>query len=204
MSMQSLLDQLLRSGLGGLAGGATGTAPAAGGTGGGHLGKYATGAAAGGALALLLGSKRGRKMGGKVLKYGTAAALGAVAWRRTLYDKLWDEHVVHTEEDGTAVLYIDRHLVHEVTSPQAFEGLRGRPQGLARQLDGGHRRPQHPHHRLGTGLRRHHRPDQQEQITTLDANIAEFGAAAYFPFLSTSARASCTSSAPKTAPPCPA
>ena len=43
---------------------------------------------------------------------------------RTLYDKIWDEHVVHTEEDGTAVLYIDRHLVHEVTSPQAFEGIR--------------------------------------------------------------------------------
>ncbi|MGY4829748.1 3-isopropylmalate dehydratase large subunit [Sphaerotilaceae bacterium SBD11-9] len=42
---------------------------------------------------------------------------------RTLYDKIWDEHVIHTEEDGTAVLYIDRHLVHEVTSPQAFEGL---------------------------------------------------------------------------------
>ncbi|HOI67247.1 MAG TPA: 3-isopropylmalate dehydratase large subunit, partial [Thiomonas arsenitoxydans] len=42
---------------------------------------------------------------------------------RTLYDKLWDEHVVRTEEDGTALLYIDRHLVHEVTSPQAFEGL---------------------------------------------------------------------------------
>src|SRR3977135_2239050 len=42
---------------------------------------------------------------------------------RTLYDKIWDEHVVHTEEDGTAVVYIDRHLVHEVTSPQAFEGL---------------------------------------------------------------------------------
>ncbi len=42
---------------------------------------------------------------------------------RTLYDKLWDEHVVYTEEDGTAALYIDRHLVHEVTSPQAFEGL---------------------------------------------------------------------------------
>jgi len=39
---------------------------------------------------------------------------------RTLYDKIWDEHVVHTEEDGTAILYIDRHLVHEVTSPQAF------------------------------------------------------------------------------------
>lgn len=42
---------------------------------------------------------------------------------RTLYDKIWDEHVVHTEEDGTSVLYIDRHLVHEVTSPQAFDGL---------------------------------------------------------------------------------
>jgi 3-isopropylmalate/(R)-2-methylmalate dehydratase large subunit len=42
---------------------------------------------------------------------------------RTLYDKIWDEHVVHTEDDGTAVLYIDRHLVHEVTSPQAFDGL---------------------------------------------------------------------------------
>ncbi|MEO8154976.1 MAG: 3-isopropylmalate dehydratase large subunit [Rhizobacter sp.] len=42
---------------------------------------------------------------------------------RTLYDKIWDEHIVHTEEDGTTVLYIDRHLVHEVTSPQAFEGL---------------------------------------------------------------------------------
>ena len=43
---------------------------------------------------------------------------------RTLYDKIWDEHVIHTEDDGTAVLYIDRHLVHEVTSPQAFEALR--------------------------------------------------------------------------------
>jgi 3-isopropylmalate/(R)-2-methylmalate dehydratase large subunit len=42
----------------------------------------------------------------------------------TLYDKLWESHVVHSEEDGTTLLYIDRHLVHEVTSPQAFEGLR--------------------------------------------------------------------------------
>lgn len=42
---------------------------------------------------------------------------------RTLYDKLWDAHVVHQENDGTAILYIDRHLLHEVTSPQAFEGL---------------------------------------------------------------------------------
>jgi 3-isopropylmalate/(R)-2-methylmalate dehydratase large subunit len=43
---------------------------------------------------------------------------------KTLYDKIWDDHVVHESEDGTCVLYIDRHLVHEVTSPQAFEGLR--------------------------------------------------------------------------------
>ncbi|MEJ2479521.1 MAG: aconitase family protein [Acidihalobacter sp.] len=43
---------------------------------------------------------------------------------KTLYDKLWDAHVVRSEADGTALLYIDRHLVHEVTSPQAFEGLR--------------------------------------------------------------------------------
>ena len=43
---------------------------------------------------------------------------------RTLYDKLWDAHAVHAEDDGTTLLYIDRHLVHEVTSPQAFDGLR--------------------------------------------------------------------------------
>src|SRR5271165_2390170 len=43
---------------------------------------------------------------------------------RTLYDKIWDDHLVDEEPDGTALIYIDRHLVHEVTSPQAFEGLR--------------------------------------------------------------------------------
>ena len=43
---------------------------------------------------------------------------------KTLYDKLWDAHMVRDNGDGTALLYIDRHLVHEVTSPQAFEGLR--------------------------------------------------------------------------------
>ena len=42
----------------------------------------------------------------------------------TLYDKIWNDHLVHEAEDGTSLLYIDRHLVHEVTSPQAFEGLR--------------------------------------------------------------------------------
>ncbi len=43
---------------------------------------------------------------------------------KTLYDKIWDEHLIHKQEDGTSLLYVDRHLVHEVTSPQAFEGLR--------------------------------------------------------------------------------
>ena len=43
---------------------------------------------------------------------------------RTLFDKIWDDHLVHRQDDGTCLIYIDRHLVHEVTSPQAFEGLR--------------------------------------------------------------------------------
>ena len=43
---------------------------------------------------------------------------------KTLYDKIWDAHIVHSDPDGTCLLYIDRHLVHEVTSPQAFESLR--------------------------------------------------------------------------------
>ncbi|HEX6002968.1 MAG TPA: aconitase family protein, partial [Burkholderiales bacterium] len=43
---------------------------------------------------------------------------------QTLYDKLWQSHLVHESEDGTALIYIDRHLVHEVTSPQAYSGLR--------------------------------------------------------------------------------
>ena len=48
---------------------------------------------------------------------------------RTLYEKIWDDHVVETRDDGTSLIYIDRHLVHEVTSPQAFDSLRasGRP-----------------------------------------------------------------------------
>ena len=43
---------------------------------------------------------------------------------KTLYDKIWEDHLVHQQEDGTSLLYVDRHLIHEVTSPQAFEGLR--------------------------------------------------------------------------------
>ena len=43
---------------------------------------------------------------------------------KTIYDKIWNEHLVHEQEDGTSLLFVDRHLIHEVTSPQAFEGLR--------------------------------------------------------------------------------
>ena len=43
---------------------------------------------------------------------------------RTLFDKIWDYHLINTQEDGASLIYVDRHLVHEVTSPQAFEGLR--------------------------------------------------------------------------------
>ncbi len=103
---------------------------------------------------------------------------------RTLYDKIWDEHVVHTEEDGTAVLYIDRHLVHEVTSPQAFEGLRvaGRPVWRVSSVvaTADHNTPTTGWEQGYDGIAD---PISKEQITTLDANIAEFGAAAYFPFL---------------------
>jgi 3-isopropylmalate/(R)-2-methylmalate dehydratase large subunit len=103
---------------------------------------------------------------------------------RTLYDKLWDEHVVHTEEDGTAVLYIDRHLVHEVTSPQAFEGLRlaGRPVWRVSSIvaTADHNTPTTGWERGYDGITD---PISKQQVTTLDANIKAFGAAAYFPFL---------------------
>ena len=104
---------------------------------------------------------------------------------RTLYDKIWDEHVVHTEEDGTAVLYIDRHLVHEVTSPQAFEGLRQagrkvwRVSSVVATAD--HNTPTTGWDRGYDGITD---PISKEQVTTLDSNIREFGSAAYFPFLS--------------------
>lgn len=104
---------------------------------------------------------------------------------RTLYDKIWDEHVVHTEEDGTAVLYIDRHLVHEVTSPQAFEGLRENGRKVWRissiVATADHNTPTTGWERGYDGIED---PISKEQVVTLDRNIAEFGAAAYFPFLS--------------------
>ncbi len=104
---------------------------------------------------------------------------------RTLYDKLWDEHVIHTEEDGTAILYIDRHLVHEVTSPQAFEGLRQtgrkvwRVSSIVATAD--HNTPTTGWELGYDGITD---PTSKEQVVTLDANMREFGFAAYFPFLS--------------------
>ncbi len=92
---------------------------------------------------------------------------------KTLYDKLWDAHVVRQESDGTALIYIDRHLVHEVTSPQAFEGLK-----LA------HRKPWRvqsilavPDHNVPTTPRSGgiSDPVARIQVETLDANCAEFG-----------------------------
>ncbi|MFA4969085.1 MAG: 3-isopropylmalate dehydratase large subunit [Sulfuritalea sp.] len=99
---------------------------------------------------------------------------------KTLYEKLWDSHVVHVEDDGTALLYIDRHLVHEVTSPQAFEGLKlanrkpWRVSSIVATAD--HNTPT-SHWELGITD-----PISRQQVETLDANIREVGALAYFPF----------------------
>jgi len=103
---------------------------------------------------------------------------------RTLYDKLWDDHVVRVEDDGTALLYIDRHLVHEVTSPQAFEGLKlagrkpWRIESVVATAD--HNTPTTDWSDGIDGIRD---PISRLQVETLDANIREFGAKAYFPFL---------------------
>jgi 3-isopropylmalate/(R)-2-methylmalate dehydratase large subunit len=103
---------------------------------------------------------------------------------RTLYDKLWESHVVHVEDDGTALLYIDRHLVHEVTSPQAYEGLKlagrrpWRPDSVIATAD--HNTPTDGWER---GLEGIVDPISRLQVETLDANIRAFGARAYFPFL---------------------
>ncbi len=98
----------------------------------------------------------------------------------TLYDKLFDSHVVRTESDGTALLYIDRHLVHEVTSPQAYEGLRlagrkpWRTSSIVATAD--HNTPTRD---WDAGIRD---PISRTQVETLDANIKATGAKAYFPF----------------------
>ena len=92
---------------------------------------------------------------------------------RTLYDKLWDAHVVHQEPDGTALLYIDRHLVHEVTSPQAFEGLKLSGRKLWRVAS----ILATPDHNVPTTDRAAGivDPVSRTQVETLDANCAELG-----------------------------
>ncbi len=103
---------------------------------------------------------------------------------KTLYDKLWESHLVHVEEEGTALLYIDRHLVHEVTSPQAYEGLRAagrkpwRVDSIVATAD--HNTPTTNWEEGIAGVRD---PMARLQIETLDANIKAHGAKVYFPFL---------------------
>jgi len=95
---------------------------------------------------------------------------------KTLYDKLWDDHVVRDNGDGTALLYIDRHLVHEVTSPQAFEGLRlaGRQPW---RVDANLATPDHnvPTTNRDTGVDGIKDPVSRLQVQTLDQNCADFG-----------------------------
>jgi 3-isopropylmalate/(R)-2-methylmalate dehydratase large subunit len=96
---------------------------------------------------------------------------------RTLFDKIWDSHVVHTQDDGTCLLYIDRHLVHEVTSPQAFEGLRmtgrkvHRPDATIAVAD----------HNVPTTDRSKGiaDPESRLQVETLEANCRDFGVPYY-------------------------
>jgi len=100
-----------------------------------------------------------------------------MAKARTLYDKIWDDHVVDQQDDGTCLLYIDRHLVHEVTSPQAFEGLRvaGRkvraPQKTLAVVD----------HNVPTTDRSHgiEDPESATQVQTLAQNAKDFGVEYY-------------------------
>ena len=92
---------------------------------------------------------------------------------RTLFDKIWATHLVHTQDDGTSLIYIDRHLVHEVTSPQAFEGLRAsgrkvrRPDMTIAVAD----------HNVPTTDRSKGiaDPESRTQIETLEQNVREFG-----------------------------
>ena len=96
---------------------------------------------------------------------------------RTLFDKIWDAHIVDRQADGTCVIYIDRHLVHEVTSPQAFEGLRM----TGRKV----RRPEAtiavPDHNVPTTDRSKPiaEPESRLQLETLAKNVAEFGVTYY-------------------------
>jgi 3-isopropylmalate/(R)-2-methylmalate dehydratase large subunit len=92
---------------------------------------------------------------------------------KTLYDKLWDQHVVRTDDDGTTLLYIDRQLVHEVTSPQAFEGLR-LANRIPHRLDSILATPDHnvPTNNRDLGISD---PVSRIQVETLDKNCKDFG-----------------------------
>jgi 3-isopropylmalate/(R)-2-methylmalate dehydratase large subunit len=98
---------------------------------------------------------------------------------RTLYEKIWDAHVVERRSDGTCLIYIDRHLVHEVTSPQAFEGLRAagrrvrRPDLTLAVAD--HNLPTTPRINANGGPIVISDPESAEQLTALEKNVAEFG-----------------------------
>ncbi|WP_026480753.1 3-isopropylmalate dehydratase large subunit [Ahrensia sp. 13_GOM-1096m] len=97
---------------------------------------------------------------------------------RTLYDKIWDDHLVHQADDGTCLLYIDRHLVHEVTSPQAFEGLRlsnrtvRAPEKTLAVVD--HNVPTSPDRHLGIK-----NEESRIQVEALAKNAADFGVEYY-------------------------
>lgn len=93
---------------------------------------------------------------------------------KTLYDKIWDAHLVHQAEDGTGLLYIDRHLVHEVTSPQAFEGLRM----AGRQVRAPEKTIAVPDHNVPTTEGRDkviENEDSRIQVEALDKNARDFG-----------------------------
>ncbi|MCF6444487.1 3-isopropylmalate dehydratase large subunit [Nereida sp. MMG025] len=94
---------------------------------------------------------------------------------KTLYDKIWDAHVAHEAEDGTCLLYIDRHLVHEVTSPQAFEGLRM----TGRKVRAPEKTIAVPDHNVPTTLDRANAEtmteDSRIQVAALDKNAKDFG-----------------------------
>ncbi|MDC0739205.1 3-isopropylmalate dehydratase large subunit [Cognatishimia sp. SS12] len=93
---------------------------------------------------------------------------------KTLYDKIWDAHVAHEADDGTCLLYIDRHLVHEVTSPQAFEGLRM----AGRKVRAPEKTIAVPDHNVPTTLDREKGIENEEsriQVDALDKNAKEFG-----------------------------
>ena len=94
---------------------------------------------------------------------------------KTIYDKIWDAHVAHESEDGTCLLYIDRHLVHEVTSPQAFEGLRM----TGRSVRAPEKTIAVPDHNVPTTAGREDPKNMTEdsaiQVAALDTNAKEFG-----------------------------